>query len=346
MNYRAAVLTGHKRFDMQALPLPDVGPGEALVCVRAVNVCPTDIKKWNNADIDAMLKETPLILGHEIAGSVVSAGADVTGFSPGDRVAIDPVIRNRNAEGREVLTGIGSAAGSVQDNAALLRESGIGGGFAEIVKVPAENLIAIPDGLSYAAASLIEPLADIVHGIALAGDVKGRRCGVYGLGPMGLLHVELLKHLGAEVVGVEPRADRRELARVFGASSTAEPGAVPKLDMAFIVAGGPALKPACQDGLAALDQRGTLVIFASGPVDAELSFNLNKVHYACQKIVGVVGFRREDAERTIEFLMEGAVDVARIRQPLIPLEELGRGFAETGSEGTLKFAIDLPEKAF
>jgi threonine dehydrogenase-like Zn-dependent dehydrogenase len=343
MTYLAAVLAGHRRFELRSFPVPKVDAGEALVAVRSVNVCPTDIKKWNDAALAPILREMPLILGHEIAGEIVALGAGVAGFALGDRVAIDPVIRARDGDGRETLTGIGSAAGPVAANAALLRDRGIGGGFAELVKVPAENLIAIPDALSFGAASLIEPLADVVHGIALAGTVAGKRCAVYGLGPMGLLHVAVLASQGARVIGVEPREDRRAEALEFGAEAAVMPGGTGRIDMAFLVAGGAALAPTCAEALEALDPDGTLVIFASGTPGATVQLDLNKVHYARQHIIGVVGFRRVDAVAAIDLLCRGAVNAAMIRQPQIGLEELDRGFAETGSRGTRKFAIDLPE---
>lgn len=342
MAYQAAVLTAPRSFEIRNIPDPEVADDDVLIEVRAVNVCPTDIKKWKDDGLAGMLGRTPLILGHEIAGAVVGIGPKVKGIAVGDRVAIDPVIRATDAAGNEVLSGIGSAAGPVDGNARLLAERGIGGGFAELVKVPAGNVIPIPDDLSYAAASLVEPLADVVFSIEAAEPVKGRRCGVFGLGPMGLLHVEALRHEGAVVVGIDPREDRRSAAKAFGVHDVAAPGSVGELDCAFIVAGGPPLVSASEEALKLLRSDGVLVLFASGPQNAALSFDLNRVHYRRQRIVGVVGFRRPHADRAIDLLRAGAIDVERLRQPKIPLAELGRGFAETGSPGTFKFALDLP----
>lgn len=342
MAYQAAVLTAPRAFEIKSLPEPEVGAGEVLIAVRAVNVCPTDIKKWKDDGLRELLTRTPLILGHEIAGEVVRVGAGVAGIGVGDRVAVDPVLRSRDPSGNEVLRGIGSAAGPVDANALLLRDHGIGGGFAERVKVPAANVIPIPDDLSFAAASLVEPLADVVYSIAEAEPVAGLCCGVFGLGPMGLLHVEVLRHAGADVVGIDPREDRRAAALAFGAAEATEPGKVGELDRAFIVAGGPALQAASEEALRLLRADGVLVLFASGASDATLSLDLNRVHYRRQRIAGVVGFRPAHAERAIALLRAGAIDVDRLRSPKISLADLGRGFAETGTAGTFKFAVDLP----
>jgi threonine dehydrogenase-like Zn-dependent dehydrogenase len=342
MAYAAAVLAAPRSFELRSLPEPDVTGDEVLIAVRAVNVCPTDIKKWKDDGLADMLGRTPLILGHEIAGDVVRVGPAAVGISVGDRVAVDPVIRSRDAAGNEVLTGIGSAAGTVDANALLLKERGIGGGFAELVKVPAGNVIPIPMDLSYEAASLVEPLADVVFSIEAAETVRGRRCGVFGLGPMGLLHVEALHHAGATVIGIDPREDRREAAIAFGADDVAAPGSIGSVDCAFIVAGGPALASASEEALKLLNSDGVLVLFASGPQNAALKIDLNRVHYRRQRIVGVVGFRRHHADGAIALLRAGAIDVDRLRHPKIPLADLGRGFAETGTPGTFKFAVDLP----
>ena len=344
--YRAAVLVGHQAFDLRTLAVPALESDDVLVKVQAVNVCPTDIKKWKDASLDELLRATPLILGHEIAGEVVAVGPSANGVRVGDRVAVDPVIRDLGADGRETLRGIGSAAGPAKVNAELLRDRGIGGGFAEMVKVPAGNVIPLPDDLSYAAGSLVEPLADVVYSVAEAMPVRNRRCGVFGLGPMGLLHVEVLRHEGGRVVAIDPRVDRRENALGFGADEAVAPGDVGPLDCAFIVAGGAALADACEEALTTLEGNGRLVIFASGTPDAALSIDLNRLHYKRQTIVGVVGFRKEDAARAIVLLQAGAIDVERIRQPRISLEEIGRGFADTGKPDTFKFAIDFsPESS-
>ncbi len=339
-SYRAMALTAPMTIEPISIPRPDPEPGQVVLKVRSVNLCPTDVKKWHDKGLAQALAAGPLILGHEIAGEVIDCGDGCT-TQPGSRVAVDPILRERRENGSEYLKGIGAAAGSAADNIALLAEHGIGGGFAELVAVPEENLIPIPDTVGFGAASLIEPLADIVHGIAKSGDVRGARCAVFGLGPMGLLHVELLAWLGAEVVGVDPREDRRTEARAYGASETVAPGDVPKIDVAYIAAGGPALAAACREALERLNKHGRMIVFASGTKGASLELDLNALHYGNQMIVGVVGFRPEDAAKTIAFLEQGAVDAERIRAPMIGLEDLQEAFARMGRPGTLKYGIDL-----
>lgn len=347
--YTAALLTRPRCIEVGELEVPPLARDEVLVRVRSANLCPTDVKKWQDDALAPLLTELPLILGHEIAGDVVAIGDSVTEVGVGARVALDPVLpcgdcaacRDGRPSGCLNLAGIGGAVGAPERNARLLASAGIGGGFAELVKAPHTAVILLPDGLSYAAASLIEPLADVLHGITATGDIRDRCCAVYGLGPMGLLHVQALVHLGAHVVGVDPREDRRETARAFGAHSAVAPEDVPSLDRAFIVAGGPGLLPATTAALEALGVHGALVLFASGPPGVALPVDPNRLHYQRQRIIGVVGFEPAHARRAIELLMNDAIAVDVLRTPKITLDDLQLAFETIGAPGVLKPAIDF-----
>ena len=347
--YRAALLTRPRCIELGELEVPPLARDEVLVRVRSANLCPTDVKKWQDDALAALLAEFPLVLGHEIAGDVVAIGDNVTSVDVGDRVALDPVLpcgtcaacRDGRPSACSGLAGIGGAVGAPERNARLLAAAGIGGGFAELVKAPHTSVIPIPDGLSYAAASLIEPLADVLHGITAIGDIRDRRCAVYGLGPMGLLHVQALVYLGAHVVGVDPREDRRETARALGAHSTVEPEDVPTFDRAFIVAGGPGLLAAAAGALDALGVHGALVLFASGSPGVALPVDPNRLHYQRQRIIGVVGFEPAHARLAIELLVNGAIAVDLLRTPKITLEDLQSAFETIGAPGVLKPAIDF-----
>lgn len=350
MTYRAALLTAPRHIEVRDLEDPVLGADEVLVRVRSTNLCPTDVKKWQDESLGPMLLERPLMLGHEIAGVVVAAGTDAD-FRPGARVAINPVLAcgecaacaDARPSACERLTAIGAAAGPVEANARLFAERGIGGGFAELVKAPRSAMLPLPDGVSFAAASLVEPLADVLSGIAAGGPVEGRCCVVYGLGPMGLLHVQALAHLGARVIGVDPRADRREGALAFGADDVVGPDAPPVADRAYVVAGGAGLVPAATAALEQLAVHGSVVLFASGPPGAGVPVDANRLHYRRQRLVGVVGFEPAHAQQALTMLAEGAIDVDALRTPRLGgLDDLQSAFEAIGRPGVLKPAIDFP----
>ncbi len=211
--------------------------------------------------------------------------------------------------------------------------------------MPASAVIPLPDTLSFAAASLIEPFADVMHGIDAGGAVDGKRCAVFGLGPMGLLHVQALRRLGAHVVGADPRADRRETALHFGAHAALAPDDVHDIDRAYIVTGGPGLIAAAEMALDVLNVHGSLVLFASAPKGVPLAFDPNRLHYLRQRIVGVVGFEARHADQAIALLLAGAIDVDALRTPSIGLDDVQSAFESAGEPGVLKAGLDLPGAA-
>ena len=159
---------------------PDPGPGEALVKVRAVGICGSDIHWWEDGRIGRRHSIYPQILGHEPAGEVIAAGPGVT-FAPGDRVAVEPAINCGRCEpcrsGRHNLCAHSSFMGGPEFN----------GLFREYALVPAANLVAVPEAMSDDDATLIEPLAIILHVLKLAPVAIGDTVAVVGAGPMGLL---------------------------------------------------------------------------------------------------------------------------------------------------------------
>jgi threonine dehydrogenase-like Zn-dependent dehydrogenase len=184
-----------------------------------------------------------------------------------------------------------------------------------------------------------------MHSIEADGSVEGRRCVVFGLGPMGLLHVQALVHLGADVVGADPRADRRATALEFGAHTVVAPEEVPVVDRAYVVAGGAGLVAAATRALEVLDASGSLVLFASGPTGAQLVMDPNRLHYQRQSVVGVVGFEPRHAQAATQLLSAHAIDVDALRRPRIELDDLPWAFEAVGRPDVLKPAIDFPARA-
>lgn len=341
-SYRAAVLRGYRRLELEQFSIPEVGTGELLLRVRAANVCSTDVRKWDDAELVKRLGDRPLILGHEIAGEVVAVGSGVEDFQVGDRVAVDPIIREQLYGDSGELLGVGAAAGDPIRGAELLAKWGIGGGFGEILKVPVSSAMLLPDAVPFEAGSLVEPLADVVNSVNAAGDIAHRRCAVFGLGPMGLMHVAVLTHRGAEVLGVDLQDERRAKGLEVGAKATMAPEAVVDIDVAFIAAGRTGLVPAVGQALRALRRGGAAVLFASAPSGTRLSLDVNRLHYEQQRLVGVVGFERGHATEAFELLATGVIDVEAIRRPHVPLESIQLGFEQAGAPDVVKVAVDLP----
>ncbi|SDP49716.1 L-idonate 5-dehydrogenase [Streptomyces sp. cf386] len=210
---------GDLRVDELAVPAP--GPGQALVAVRYGGVCGSDLHYWRHGGVgDFRLKE-PMVLGHEVVGTVVSYGShadEASGPAPGTAVAVHPAtpcgVCPECADGRRNVCRdtryLGSAA----------RFPHVQGGFAAHVTVPAEQLRALPAGLELRRAALAEPLSVALHAVRRAGEVAGKHVLVTGAGPIGCLVVAAAKAAGAARVTVTDLLPAAlEYARIAGADT-------------------------------------------------------------------------------------------------------------------------------
>ncbi len=212
---RAAVLTGPEQIEIRDLEVPRPGPGEMLVRVEAATTCGTDVKVFRRGGHPRMLK-VPTVFGHEIAGTVLVAGAGLAGFGAGDRV----VVANSAPCGACELCLCGRE--NLCEDLHYLN-----GAFAEFILVPARfvrrNTHIIPAGLSFEKAAMTEPLACVLHGIKacdleLYGASGPVEIVVFGGGPIGQLFVAALSASGHEVILADPNAARLETARELGAA--------------------------------------------------------------------------------------------------------------------------------
>ncbi|MER6685035.1 L-idonate 5-dehydrogenase [Streptomyces olivaceoviridis] len=194
------VIHGAGDLRVEELPLPRPGSGEALVAVRYGGVCGSDLHYWRHGGVGDFRLREPMVLGHEVVGTVVSYGPGATGPAPGTAVAVHPAtpcgVCPECAEGRANVCRdtryLGSAA----------RFPHVQGGFAGRVAVPAGQLRALPDGLGLRRAALAEPLSVALHAVRRAGKVAGRHVLVTGAGPIGCLVVAAAKAAGAARVTV------------------------------------------------------------------------------------------------------------------------------------------------
>ena len=235
----------HAQGDLRVdeLPVPEPGPGQALVAVRYGGVCGSDLHYWKHGGVgDFRLKE-PMLLGHEVVGTVVAYGSPVAS-SPavGTAVAVHPA------------TPCGACPECLQDRRNVCRDTRylgsaarfphVQGGFAAQVVVPAEQLRPLPEGLDLRRAALAEPLSVALHAVRRAGEVTGRHVLVTGAGPIGCLVVAAAKAAGAARVTVTDLLPAAlEYARAAGADTLVradepdDPGWPPEVDVAVEASG-------------------------------------------------------------------------------------------------------------
>jgi len=199
-------------------PVPEPSPGQVLVRVEAVGICGSDMHYYAEGHVGDIPCVYPMVIGHEPAGTVVKAGTGVTGWSPGGRVALEPAIYCYHCEFCH------TGHHNVCANLRFMSMPPDPGFFAEYAVLPAENLIAIPPEISFADATLIEPLAVVVHSMKFIAVQPTDTAVIFGAGPIGLLTLVTMKLAGAgRIWTVEPVKERRELAARLGADVVIDP---------------------------------------------------------------------------------------------------------------------------
>ncbi|MEV5107232.1 L-idonate 5-dehydrogenase [Streptomyces massasporeus] len=244
------VIHGQGDLRVAELPVPRPGPGQALVAVRYGGVCGSDLHYWRHGGVGDFRLREPMVLGHEIVGTVVEYGADTSGPAPGSAVAVHPAtpcgVCPECAAGRRNICRdtryLGSAA----------RFPHVQGGFAARVVVPAEQVRALPDGLELRRAALAEPLSVALHAVRRAGEVAGRHVLVTGAGPIGCLVVAAAKAAGAAHVTVSDLLpEALAYGRIAGAGTVVraddpdDPGWPDEIDVAIEASGVAAGLDAC-----------------------------------------------------------------------------------------------------
>ena len=181
---------------VETVAVPTARPDQAVVDVAYGGICGSDLHYWLHGAAGESILKRPMLLGHEVVGSVRQAAADGSGPAAGTRVAVHPATPgpgdgSRYPEDRPNLspgcTYLGSAA----------RDPHADGAFASRVVLESRMLRPLPDGLSLRDAALVEPASVAWHAVARAGEVRGKRVLVIGSGPIGALIVAVLKRAGA-----------------------------------------------------------------------------------------------------------------------------------------------------
>ncbi|MEQ8701873.1 MAG: L-threonine 3-dehydrogenase [Bauldia litoralis] len=170
-------------------PKPEIGPKDVLIRVRRTGVCGTDLHIYNWDDWASKTVPVPMIVGHEYAGEVVETGAAVDTIKIGQRVS-----------GEGHVIGMHSRAARAGRFHLDPETQGVGvnipGAFAEYVRIPAFNVVALPDDIDDEIGAVLDPLGNAVH-TALSFDMVGEDVLITGAGPIGIMSAAVARHVGA-----------------------------------------------------------------------------------------------------------------------------------------------------
>jgi len=210
---KAVVLEGIKNLKIIEREIPKINENEALVAIKAVGICGSDVHYYEQGKIGRYIVQNPLVLGHETSGEVVAIGEKVRKVKVGDRVAIEPGHTCGKCkyckEGRYNLC----------PEVKFFATPPIDGALCEYVVVPEDYLFRIPNEMSFEIATLAEPLSVGIHAAQRSNIKMGDTVLILGLGPVGLLSILAAKSYGAsKIIAVDIETIRLEAAKKIGAT--------------------------------------------------------------------------------------------------------------------------------
>ena len=332
---RAAVHAGVGEIRLETRPAPRIGPGELLLRVLGCGLCGSDLAKLRGP------APRPAVLGHEIVGEVDEVGAGAGAFRRGERVVV----------AHHVPCGVCHYCrrGSVSMCRVFKASNVDPGGFAEYVRVPAENVrqvtFRVPDGMSDAVASFTEPLGCCVRAIRRATVGAGDTVVIAGLGAMGCLLLQLARLRGARVAGVDPIPSRRALAESLGAETAVAPDdaveAITGLsegrgaDVVVLAAAAPAL---VRTAFSWARDGGAVHLFVG---EGEAPVPLGELYKRELTLTATYSSSPADLAEAFDLLRQGAIRVEALCSHRVPLERLADAVGLMERREALKVFVEV-----
>jgi L-iditol 2-dehydrogenase len=326
---------------------PSPAADEVKIRVRNCSTCGTDVKIFHNGHPNMT---PPRVMGHEVAGEVVEVGRDVDGWAAGDRVQVIAAVPDGTCEecrrGRMTVCTNQTSIGYQYD-----------GGFAEYMIVPrtvlaVDGLNRIPEGVSFAEASVAEPFACVINGQELAGVGDGDVVVVVGAGPIGCLHVRLARARGArKVFLVDLNSGRLAMsADAVHPDAVIDGGEADTIDEVRKLTNGrgvdvvitaAASGKAQEDAQHMLARGGRLSMFGGLPKDRPtVTIDSNLVHYRELLIVGANGSSPTHNKQALAMIASGAVPVQDLITVRLPLQEVHKAIDTVARGEAIKVTIE------
>lgn len=344
MSMRAAVYYSNRDIRIEERPRPKIGKREILLRIEACGICGSDIMEWYRVD------RVPLILGHEIAGVIEEVGEEIKQYKKGDRVSASHHVPCHKCH--YCLTGHPTVCDT-------LRKTNFDpGGFVEFTRLPAINVeygvYILPEEVSFAEATFIEPLACVIRGQRLAGIQPDSTVLVIGSGISGSLHIQLAKlNQARRVLATDIIEYRLQAAKRFGAdvvinASQDIPGRLRQAnegrlaDLVILCAGA---ESAIKQALESVDRGGTVLFFSAANQGVSVALSINNLFWR-NEITLTSSYAASPTEHreALELIKAHKINVKDMITHRLSLAETGLGFKLT-QEGrqSIKVIIE-PQK--
>lgn len=338
----AAVLYGKRDVRIEQVPIPRVESGEVLVRIKAALTCGTDLKVYRQG-FHARMIAPPSVFGHELAGIIQEVGPGVESFVPGMRVvAANSAPCNNCFFCRKHLANL------CQDLQFL------NGAYAEFIKIPErivrQNLLILPDSLNFSEAAMVEPLACVLRGIEETGIAEDDTVVVIGIGPIGLMFVQLLKSLGATVIAAGKRPNQLALATRMGADYVVDSTHSNVVEQvrkftdgrrgADVVVEAVGSRETWQQAMGMVRRGGTINLFGGCPSGTHIPLDSTLIHYSEITIKATFHHTPRHIREALEAIRRGQVRAAALITGEENLTSLGHVLERLlNRNGDLKIAI-------
>lgn len=217
---KALTLTGIRDVKIVDMADPEIkNPDDVLLKIKMVGICGSDVHYYTTGRIGCQVVEYPFVVGHECAAVVEAVGSAVKSLKTGDRVAVDPAMPCHSCDQCKV---------GRENTCRKLRFLGCPGQaegcLSEYLVMPEKSCFKISDAISFERAVISEPLAIGIYACKLAGDLKNKKIGIMGAGPIGLSVALGANAYGTDKIYIsEPVAERRVIAEKAGACKVYDP---------------------------------------------------------------------------------------------------------------------------
>ncbi len=338
MRNQAAVLYAPHDVRLEERPMPQVGPNDVLVEVKAVGVCGSDVHYYEHGRIGTYVVRQPLILGHETAGVIVEVGTDVPQSRIGERVAIEPGIPDGTCEqcraGRYNLC----------PNVRFFGTPPIDGSFANYVTVPTHFAYTLPDNMSNEEGAMIEPLSVGLWACRKARLRGGDHVLITGAGPIGLLAMKVAFALGvAKVTITDVFPQRLAIAQRLGATQILNVAEQPLAEagiQADVLLECSGQQQALSEGIRSLRPAGMAVIVGMNPGE-ELRVPMSFMQNQEITLTGTFRYANTYAD-AIALVASGRIDVRSLVTGRYPLEAAEQALQATKQDPTNIKSIVTP----
>ncbi len=325
---------------MTHAPVPEIGPDDVLIKINKTGICGTDIHIWNWDDWAAGTVPVGLITGHEFAGEIVELGRNVEGLEIGQRCSGEGHLIGKQSRQ--------SRAGKFHLDPAT---RGIGvneqGAFAQYLKLPAFNVVPLPDEISDDIGAILDPLGNAVH-TALSFDLVGEDVLITGAGPIGIMAATVARHVGARhVVITDVNPARLALAEKVADVVTVN---VAKEDLADVI---PRLKmkqgfdvglemsgnqQALDQMVEAMTMGGRIAMLGIPPGKSPVDWS--RIVFKAITIKGVYGREIFETWYKMIAMLENGLDVSQIITHRFGVDDFEKGFAAMKSGQSGKVVLD------